>query len=338
MLCASLALGFDWNTSPDALWALNCDFKNIPGRNIGFEAVQGEQCSGACARKSGCTHFVWTPEEGGRCYFRRWGPPSQSAAIYNPTPGLVCGILLKAIPPPPRASDDWPLILDVGFTSFDTNRWNYETVDFGDGWGNGEIQKYTTRNARIRNGKLRIILRKSRAGTTWLSSRINTKGKFEFTFGRIDARVKAKRVDGVFPAVWALSSKCKWPLCGEIDLFEMQTAWDYIPASLHFQSNHAENAISFPDRDINVEKWHIYSMEWTPTYIAFFHDDREIGRYNKPAQATQQNWPFTADNPFYLIVNNAMQPRGWGSVPSPELKQHLLLVDYIKVWSYPDRR
>ena len=39
---------------------------------------------------------------------------------------------------------------------------------------------------------------------------------------------------------------------------------------------------------------------------------------------------YTADNPFYLIINNAMQP-GWSKAPDPSLKYHALVVDWIKV-------
>lgn len=126
-----------------------------------------------------------------------------------------------------------------------------------------------------------------------------------------------------------------WPTCGEIDIFEMQTKWGNTPASLHFDERHAGNPVSFKNEDIDVEGWHVYVMEWTPTYIAFWHDGTEMGRYEKPVMANQSNWPFHKDNPFHLIINNAIAP-WFGSKPEETLTSHVLEVDYIEIRSYPD--
>ena len=53
-------------------------------------------------------------------------------------------------------------------------------------------------------------------------------------------------------------------------------------------------------------------------------------RYEKPAGASAADWPYTADNPFYLIINNAMKP-GWAPAPHATLKENVLEVDYISV-------
>jgi len=173
----------------------------------------------------------------------------------------------------------------------------------------------------MRIQQLLIKLRKE--GNRWTSSRITTKGKFDFTYGRVDVRIWTRRVDGPFPAVWLLSSKCCWPKQGEIDIFEMQTQWNYIPAALHFQDHHRGKALSYHNSDTNTARWRVYSVDWQPNYIAFSHDGREIGRYNKPRNANR--------NKFHLIINNAMQP-SWGKGPRASLKEHNLYIDYVKVW------
>ena len=40
--------------------------------------------------------------------------------------------------------------------------------------------------------------------------------------------------------------------------------------------------------------------------------------------------PTRPTNPFYLLINNAMQP-DWGSAPAASLRENTLEIDYITV-------
>lgn len=231
-----------------------------------------------------------------------------------------------------RASDSWPVIFNDNFNGqLNLKKWGYVTA--GPGWVNGEKQSYNYENAFTYKGVLNIRLRKR--GNNWESSRLTTKGKFRFGYGRVDARIRCDRVNGPFPAVWALAEHhSRWPQNGEIDLFEMQTKWDYIPSSLHFPAHHGGNALSYKNYDINTSRWRVHSMEWTPTYIAFYHDGVKIGEYKRPARFNPHNWPYTGNtNKFNLIINNAMHPF-WGTAPDRGLTEHILQVDYITVRRY----
>lgn len=233
-----------------------------------------------------------------------------------------------------RDSDRWKCVFSDNFHSLDLDVWNFETEDKNnDGWGNWEIQKYTERNAKIQNNSLHITLQKSETG--WTSSRLTTKDKMLFTFGRVDVRLRTERRNGAWPAVWALSSAGDWPHNGEIDIFEMQTKWPFIPSSLHFTERHGGNPVSFKNRDVDTARWRVYSVEWTPKYIAFFHDNVELDRYKRPEPPTNKNWPYHENNKFFLIINNAMHPQHWGTPPDRDMTSHVLEVDYVKFWEYP---
>lgn len=91
LLVTSAATAITWRQSSDASWAPACDFA---GRDIGSARVRGEDCSGACGRTQGCTHFAWTPHAGGTCWLKGRGA---TAAIRSSTAGAVCGIM-KAAP------------------------------------------------------------------------------------------------------------------------------------------------------------------------------------------------------------------------------------------------
>lgn len=58
----------------------------------------------------------------------------------------------------------------------------------------------------------------------YTSSRLVTKGKKQFKFGRIDIRAALPEGQGLWPALWMLGSNVdavSWPACGEIDIMEL---------------------------------------------------------------------------------------------------------------------
>jgi beta-glucanase (GH16 family) len=79
----------------------------------------------------------------------------------------------------------------------DSGKWNYDVG--GHGWGNEEKQYYTFKelsNARVENGLLIIEAKKEKKGeNNYTSARLVTKGKGDWTYGRID--VKAKLPKGI---------------------------------------------------------------------------------------------------------------------------------------------
>lgn len=210
----------------------------------------------------------------------------------------------------------------------------------GGGWGNGEQQIYTDSpvNSFAQDGLLHVKLVKDSVTGTWTSARLKTSASFSFAQGKVEARVRLQdAVPGVFPAVWMLGKKItqgtSWPKCGEIDLFEFQSGWwssHTVPSSLHFQERYGANAVSFANTQIDPSQWHLYQLEWTDNLITFSHDGKKLGTYLRPATPTVNNWPFTPDNPFFLIINHAISPSG-GSVPQSSLQEATLLVDYIQV-------
>ena len=49
-------------------------------------------CGTACKSNSRCTHFVWTPYNGGTCYMKS-GIVSKSDAVYIGDDLMICGYL-----------------------------------------------------------------------------------------------------------------------------------------------------------------------------------------------------------------------------------------------------
>jgi beta-glucanase (GH16 family) len=106
--------------------------------------------------------------------------------------------------------------------------WNFETGDGcpNCGWGNNELEYYTNgNNVYLQSGKLIIEAREeSLGGKNYTSTRMTTKGKKYFKYGRIDIRAKLPVGQGVWPALWMMPEENKfggWPSSGEIDIMEM---------------------------------------------------------------------------------------------------------------------
>ncbi|MGB5315720.1 MAG: glycoside hydrolase family 16 protein, partial [Robiginitalea sp.] len=115
----------------------------------------------------------------------------------------VLFVLLTGCPSPPELH--WAEEFEGTELSGDT--WNHELGDGCPeicGWGNNEAQVYTRQNHRLEDGKLIITARKEDGGYT--STRITTKDKVEFRYGRVEARAKLPSGTGVWPAIWMLGS------------------------------------------------------------------------------------------------------------------------------------
>ena len=81
----SLHSAISWNGN----WAHACDFK---GNNLAAVKTTGERCGPTCGRTSRCTHFTWSPDNGGTCYMKM-GSVSKSDAFYTYDHAMVCGVV-----------------------------------------------------------------------------------------------------------------------------------------------------------------------------------------------------------------------------------------------------
>src|SRR5690606_15151789 len=105
----------------------------------------------------------------------------------------------------------------------DPAKWSYQTG--GNGWGNNELQYYTEGdNVNVEDGKLVITARKEAKGSNqYTSTRLVSKNKGDFLYGRIEVKAKIPKGVGSWPAIWMMpttSTYGGWPTSGEIDIME----------------------------------------------------------------------------------------------------------------------
>lgn len=231
----------------------------------------------------------------------------------------------------------WKLVWQEEFNgvALDTTTWNYELGDGCPnlcGWGNNERQVYTKTNHDIHDGMLHIIAKKEEDHYT--STRITTRDKYEFTYGKIEARAKVATGKGVWPALWLLGANITevgWPLSGEIDMLEYvgklpQSVFTTVHTNAAHGSEGPSKVTPFPTIE---EGYHVFSTEWDAEMLRFYVDEELVFTYN-PKVKNSDTWPF--DKPFYLIVNMAIG----GNLGGPEVDDTIFpqdfTVDYLRVY------
>ena len=140
----------------------------------------------------------------------------------------------------------------------------------------------------------------------FVSGRIDSKGKFDFTYGRAEARIRMPDAVGVWPAFWLLGNG-EWPGTGEIDIMEYVGEKDWTGVALHGPGYSGEtplvNKFFFPE-GTDVTDWHVYAVEWTRDAILFEIDGRLTYRITRPMVEHYGEWRF--DTPKHVILNVAM--------------------------------
>jgi len=209
-------------------------------------------------------------------------------------------------------------------------KWGYDLG--GGGWGNNEMQYYTSRpeNAVVINGVLKITATKEAySGSNYTSARLLSKDKFSFKYGRIEVRAKIPAGVGTWPAIWTLGnnvSTTAWPACGEMDIMEHRgSELNKIFGTLHHPGHSGGNGdgstINIPDA---TSAFHNYILEWSATSIKIYVDTQLFFTFSN-----NTSLPFNQN--FFIILNVALGGTFGGAI-DPAFTSATMEVDYIRVY------
>jgi beta-glucanase (GH16 family) len=259
----------------------------------------------------------------------------------------------------PAAPDGWQLVWSDEFNidgKPDPSKWQHE-IGF---IRNHELQYYTDRsqNVRVENGRLIIEAhreafanpkyeagsedwRKARQTAEYTSASLSTQATQHWRYGRIEVRAKLPGARGTWPAAWMLGEniwKVGWPECGEIDIMEhvghkpgVIHAHVHTEAYNHVQGNGKGDSIEV---DKPHERFYVYAVQWYPTHMDFFVDDRKYFTFRNEGTG-EAAWPF--DQPHFLILNLAIGG-GWGGqqgIDTDAFPQRYE-IDYVRVYQQTD--
>ena len=210
----------------------------------------------------------------------------------------------------------------------DTTKWGYD-LGAGGGWGNNEVQTYTNAASNVTVSAGNLVITALKTGSSYTSARLKSENKFEFTYGKVEARAKLPFGGGTWPAIWMLGQDYAtntWPACGEIDIMEHKgNMQNTIHGTLHYPgvSPGGGNGGTTVIQNASTQ-YHIYKTIWSPTSIQFFVDD--VLFHSVPNTNTL---PFNSD--FFLILNVAMGGDFGGTI-DPAFTQSSMEIDYIRVY------
>lgn len=209
----------------------------------------------------------------------------------------------------------------------------------GHGWGNNQLEHNTDRIENVAHdgqGHLVITAREeSYRGNQYTSGRCNTMDKVEFTYGRVEARMKLPQGQGLWPAFWMLGAdfpEVGWPASGEIDIMEYIGAE---PRSTHgtvhgpgFYGSGGLGMRYIFDQPV-AEDFHVFGIEWEPEIIRWTING-EVFHTITPETLYGGTWVF--DHDFFLILNVAVGGTWPGSPDRTTVFPQEMLVDWVRVY------
>lgn len=242
-------------------------------------------------------------------------------------------------------AEDFPRLLwrdEFDGPGIDTNKWEFEVN--ARGGGNKELQYYITNNTTVRDGCLSIEARKERytgpEGTReFTSSRLRTKNRGDWRYGRFEVHAKLPSGQGYWPAIWMLPTDNHyggWPKSGEIDIMEIV---GHKPGTLHGTLHYEglKGYHTFHGTNITLragtfaDDFHVFGLEWRPGELRWFLDQQ--------LYLVQTNWPTTVgafpapfDQRFHLILNVAVGGNWPGSPDEQTVFPQAMVVDYVRVY------
>ena len=262
-----------------------------------------------------------------------------------------CGGGAIAQPPVLPPTSGFTLVWSDEFSSAngsapDSTKWTYDLG--GGGWGNQELQSYTSRpqNVQIQKGNLVITaLQENYTGTdgiarNYTSARLKSQNLFAQAYGRFEARIKIARGQGIWPAFWMLGSDSTqngWPKCGEIDIMEnIGREPGIIHGSLHGTSfvaptSDRTSTIFLPAGRNYADDFHVYAIEWEPGAVRFTLDSNNYATFTEDQWPSGGQWVF--DHPFFILLNVAVGGSWPGSPDTSTQFPQQMLVDYVRVYS-----
>jgi beta-glucanase (GH16 family) len=248
-------------------------------------------------------------------------------------------------------SSKWPrLIWSDNFegpagSSPSSKKWSFDTG--GSGWGNHELESYTSRpmNAEL-DGRGHLVIT-ARAETyagrdgiarSYTSARLQTFNEFQFKYGLVEARIKVPSGAGLISQFWALGSEAyesssAWPRSGEIDTMEVRGSQPHVvEGTIHGPWSWAPHGVSASAHTSAslASGFHVYGMEWTSDRIRFILDGYVYQTITPTDLPTGAAWPFK--HPYFLLMDLAVGGEWAGSPNSTTPFPDMMTVDWVRVW------
>lgn len=225
----------------------------------------------------------------------------------------------------------------------------------GWGWGNREHQYYNgTKNihfiydpeiqSNVMEMRAEVVNNETNAEKLdcwygpckYTSAKITTRGKYDFTYGRVEARLKLPQTQGIWPAFWLLGdySKKPWPFCGEIDIMEhVGSRPNKSHGAIHGPGYSGANVVitGTHEFDHQVDQhYHIYAVEWREDSIKWMVDGKIFRETDRKEVENYGEWVFS--DPFFILLNVAVGG-AWPRYPDHTSGfPQSMYVDFVRIY------
>ncbi|GAA2565976.1 glycoside hydrolase family 16 protein [Pseudonocardia hydrocarbonoxydans] len=227
-------------------------------------------------------------------------------------------------------------------TPIDPARWWIETG--GLGWGEEELQAYTDSRANVGysgTGDLVITARREpgEGGARYTSARVSTCGTFEFTSGRVEARMRLPEGQGLWPAFWLLGARQPWPQYGEIDIMESINDMSVVEFNTHQplpDGTDWEKSSASPVHPSGswANDYHVFAVDWRADSLEWSVDGTVYARTTRSDTPAGGAWVID-ESPQIIVLNLAVG--GYPGAPDATTPFPAeLRIDWVRVYANAD--
>lgn len=149
-----------------------------------------------------------------------------------------------------------------------------------------------------------------------------------YTYGYFEWKARWSTVGkGMFPALWLYNANGGPKTDSELDVLERFGTPNTWTTSLHISGN----GMQVQARNDTPTQFHLYAVDWQPTYIDIYEDNVQVAHYTSGIPAASEfNVPmggrinYAMDANWFPAANKSD-----GTTPSPMVME----VDWFKIWN-----
>ena len=194
-------------------------------------------------------------------------------------------------------------------------------------------------NVFVKRRKLNLRARKVKGQDhLYETGRLESAAHVKFRYGKLQVRAKCPTASGCWDAIWMRPLKSKSKVKGEIDIMEYFSGWKgkKFQTNFHFWGEFGgkkHNHVQYPKYiNADVNKWHVYTLEWSPTELRVKMDD--IVCYDLKKGGLSE-WPW--DEYYQLILALAYGRKSELKTLDDSALPQTLQVDWVRYYKYKEQ-
>jgi beta-glucanase (GH16 family) len=228
----------------------------------------------------------------------------------------------------------------------DSRLWTVDPANTA-GFASGEVANYSSSPDNIHlDGQGHLVIQAMATPSGYTTGRLNTLGKINMLFGRVEARMKLPTGYALWPGFVLVGTNLPavgWPQSGELDIAEMINDSSTFHVTLHAPRSggvtpSCPNCMT-PDANFEVpgylpapidlsQDFHTYWANWQFNGIQVGVDDTTLATYTPASLGDQAQWVF--NSPMYAYLQLAVGSTVTGPPNASTALPARLLVDWFR--------